>query len=426
MPAAARPHALRLATASAIGTTLEWYDFVIYNVMAALIFNRLFFPSFAPLTGTLLAFSTYAVGYLSRPFGGMLFGHLGDRRGRRFVLVATLLVVGLATCLIGALPTYAQWGAWSPVLLVGLRFLQGAALGGEWAGAVLISIEHGAANRRGWNGCFAQIGPACGTLLGTGVVSLTTLTLSPAAFESWGWRIPFWCSAVLVSFGWWVRRRVEETPVFIELAQHRAKAHTPVAEILRRHTRPLLLCIGVRFGSDICYSLLVVYTLSYLTGVLHLGRALALTCTMIGAVCHALAIPLAAALSDRFGRRRVSAVGAIASSLWLLAYFPLLDSRLPGRIALAIAVGLTLHAALYGPQAAFIAEQFPGRVRYAGSSLAYTLTGTVAGGIAPLIFAALYQAFASTPLICLYVVFAFGVTLASLRASPETAFQPLS
>lgn len=410
-----------LAAASSIGTTLEWYDFIVYNLMAALVFNKVFFPSFDPLSGTLLAFSTYAVGYLSRPIGGIVFGHLGDRRGRRFVLVATLLIMGIVTCLIGLLPSYEKWGAWSPAILVLLRFLQGTAIGGEWAGAVLLSIEHGSQRQRGRNGSFAQIGPACGTLLGTAAVATINQFLAPASFESWGWRIPFALSAVLVGFGLWLRRRIEETPAFRELELRQDTAKAPLSEVVRQHLCPLLISIGSRVGPDVCYAMLVVFTLTYITTVLHLSRGLALTCTMVGAACHAIAIPYFAGLSDRLGRRPVCAAGAVGSIVWVFVYFNLLDTRNPWLIGLAVAVGLTIHAALYGPQAAFIAEQFPTRVRYAGSSLAYTLTGVVAGGIAPLVFTAIYKASASTVWVSVYIAVAFVITLIALRTASETA-----
>ena len=415
----------RLAAASAVGTTLEWYDFLVYNLMAALVFNAVFFPSFDPLSGTLLAFSTYAVGYLARPVGGLLFGHLGDRRGRRFVLVATLLAMGIATALIGLLPTYAQWGVWSPALLVSLRFAQGAAIGGEWAGAVLLAIEHGPAQRRGRNGSFAQIGPACGTLLGTATVAGVNHWLDPVAFMSWGWRLPFLLSTLLVGFGLWLRHAITETPAFLALSAQQQTAKAPLTEVMREHKRPLFICIGARFGADVWYAMLVVFTLTYLTTILQLSRALALGCTLLGAACHALAIPWFASLSDRTGRRPLLALCSAASVAWAFAYFPLLDTREPLLMAAAVAIGLILHATLYGPQAAFIAEQFPARVRYAGASLSYTLTGVVAGGVAPLAFTALYKNHPSTlPLAC-YVAAAFTLTAIAIWAATETAHQPM-
>ena len=265
----ARPGMARLAAASSIGTTLEWYDFTVYNILAAVVLGRVFFPSFDPLTGTLLSFSTYAVGYLSRPFGGFVFGHLGDRRGRRFVLVATLLLMGTATGLMGLLPTYTMLGVWSPLLLVMLRFVQGAAIGGEWAGAVLLSVEHGTAQHRGRNGSYAQMGPACGTILGTAVVAAISYALSPSEFDVWGWRIPFLLSIGLVAFGLWLRRGVEETPTFMALKARAETARAPVMDVLRDHARPLFTSIGARVGPDVFYALLVVFTLTYVTLVLH-------------------------------------------------------------------------------------------------------------------------------------------------------------
>ena len=416
----------RLAVASAIGTTLEWYDFTVYNIMAALVFGIVFFPSFDPLAGTVLAFSTYAVGYLSRPVGGLLFGRLGDRRGRRFVLVTTLVLMGIATCAIGTLPSYARWGLWSSALLVTLRFLQGAAIGGEWAGAVLLALEHGSDHARGRNGSFAQLGPACGSILGTAAVGAVTLTLTPAEFESWGWRIPFVLSATLVAFGYWLRRGVDETPAFLELQHHQGTAKTPVKDIFRHHWRALLTCIGVRLGPDVAYALFAVFSLAYVTAVLHLSRMLALSATMIGAACHALAIPLFASLSDRFGRRPVIALGSMASVLWVFAYFSWMDTRQPLLIVLSVACGMTLHASTYGPQAAFIAEQFPARVRYAGASLAYTLTGIVGGGLAPVLFTAIYKVYSSTIRISVYVSVALLITVFSLWRARETAGSPLA
>lgn len=411
----------RLAAASAIGTTLEWYDFTIYNVMAALVFNTVFFPQYEPLTGTLLAFSTYAVGYFSRPFGGFLFGHLGDRLGRRFVLYATLLLMGCATSLIGLLPSYRTLGPWSPLLLVLLRFVQGAAIGGEWAGAVLLSVEHGSAHQRGRNGSFAQLGPACGTILGTTVVALVALCIAPGHFETWGWRIPFALSLALVAFGLWLRHGVEETPVFLALQSRHATAQAPIGEVMRRQLRGLITSIGARTGPDVLYALLVVFTLTYVTTILHLPRMRGLVATMIGAAFSAVCMPLFGSLSDRFGRRPLIAAGALLSSGWAFVYFRLMDTRDPSLIVIAVAVGMVLHASMYGPQAAFIAEQFPDRVRFAGSSMAYTLTGIVAGGLAPFLFTALFRAYRTTLALSWYLVIALAVTLLAMAVTRETA-----
>jgi MFS family permease len=420
-----RPRMGRLAAASSIGTTLEWYDFTVYNLMAALVFNSVFFPSFDPLSGTILAFSTYAVGDLSRPFGGVIFGHLGDKLGRRFVLVTTLVLMGVATGLMGILPSYHSWGVWSPILLVSLRFIQGAAIGGEWAGAVLLSMEHGSQHQRGRNASFAQVGPACGTLLGAGFITLSTYCLSAESFQTWGWRLPFLSSAALVIFGLWLRRGVDETPMFKELERHHHKVQLPIKEVVVGYWRRLLIAGSVRIGSDIVYGLLVVFTLTYVTGVLHLPRSLALTATMLGAALHAVCVPLFGALCDKLGRRVVYGAGALFSILWAFAYFALMSTLQPLQICIAVVVGMFFQAMMYGPQASFVTEQFPTRVRYAGASLSATLGGIIGGGFAPLIFASLYKAYQSTTYISLYIAAGLLVTVIALIAARETSGRPL-
>jgi len=415
----------RLAGASSVGTVLEWYDFTIYNTMAALIFNQVFFPSVDPFVGILLAFSTYAVGYLSRPLGGIVFGRLGDKIGRRAVLVLTLVAMGVTTAAMGVLPTYNAIGAWSPFLLVTLRFLQGVALGGEWAGAVLLSMEHGRQDRRGLNASWAQIGPSGGTLLATAAIALLTATLSDAEFVAWGWRVPFIGSAVLVIFGLWVRSGVEETPMFKELESAHRKAEAPVMDVLRHHWRRLLIAIGCRVGSDVLYALVVVFTLTYVTTVLHLSRDLALRALLIGVVFNGVGVLVFGLLSDLFGRRLVYGAGAVLAAIFAFVYFPLLNTASEIFIVLAIILGEVIHAMMFGPQAAFVTEQFATPVRYTGASLAYTFAGVVGGGFAPLLMAFLYGRFGTTLAVSWYVAAALGVTLAAILAAKETAKRPL-
>jgi len=405
----------RLAFASITGTALEYYDFAVYNTLAALVFNRVFFPTVDPLSGALFAFATFWVGYLSRPVGGVIFGHLGDRRGRRFVLVITLLIMGLSTLAIGLLPGYAQIGLLAPVLLVTLRFIQGVALGGEWAGAVLLTMEHGDDAQRGRNASFAQMGPAIGVLLATLSIALVTASFSEEQLLAWGWRIPLLASALLVAFGLWVRTSVPESPQFqaIDQASHRA----PLLELVRDHWRGLVTAGAVRVGPDVLYSLLSVFLLMYLTTVLGHSRTLVTTATAIGMAWCAGMILLAGYLSDRLGRRLVYGLATLITLAWLWVLFPLLDTRTEWAVVLVFVSGLTLHAFMYGPQAAFIAEQFPTEVRYAGASLAYTFAGVFAGGLAPFAFTALYRAYDSTIVVVLYAAAALVVTLTALAVA---------
>jgi MFS family permease len=412
------PNTRRLAFASLAGTALEYYDFAVYNTLAALVFNKLFFPSVDPLTGTLLAFATYWVGYLSRPFGGILFGHLGDRRGRRHVLVMTLLIMGVCTTLIGLLPTYESVGVLAPILLVTLRFLQGMALGGEWAGAVLLSLEHGTERRRGRNAAFAQMGPSTGVLLATGAIALTTWLMPTEMLLHWGWRVPLLASVLLVVFGLWLRLGVPETPEFLALETASSRSRAPIGEVIRGHWRGLLVAGGSRVGPDVLYSLVSAFCISYVTTVLGHPLSFATLALAIGAACNVVFVFIAGTLSDVYGRRRVYGLGIAAAAVWLCALFPMLHAKAGWMVVLAFATGLSVHAFMYGPQGAFITEQFPARVRYAGSSIAYTFAGVFAGGLAPLAFTKIYQLSRQTEPIAVYTGVALAITLVALLKAP--------
>jgi len=417
----------RVVMASLIGTTIEWYDFFLYGSAAALVFNRLFFPSYDPLTGTLLAFATYALGFVARPVGGIVFGHYGDRIGRKRLLMLSLVLMGVATVLIGVLPTYAQIGVWAPALLIALRLVQGFAVGGEWGGAVLMAAEHGDAARRGFWASWPQAGVPGGNLLATGMLALMAAIQSDADFLAWGWRIPFLVSAVLVAVGWYIRNRVGESRVFADaLAETEAPPTLPAIDVVRERPGAILLGAGLRLGENISYYILTVVSLTFLVDVFHRSRGLALNALLIGAAVQLVAIPLFARLSDRIGRRPVYAFGGFGLAAWSFLLFPLLASGDQARIALALVVGLTLHGAMYGPQAAMIVELFPTRIRYSGVSIAYQLTSIVAGSLAPIIAVWLYRTTGSTVPVALYVATACAISGVTALLARETKGVELS
>ena len=375
----------RAVIASTIGTTIEWYDFFLYSVVTGLAFAKLYFPHSDPLIGTLEAFGIYAVGFVARPVGAAIFGHYGDRIGRKAALIATLLLMGIATFLVAFVPTYAEIGIWGAVILVALRFIQGVGVGGEWGGSVLLSMEWARTNgSRGFIASWPQFGVPAGLFLANLAV-LAFSTISGDQFLVWGWRIPFLLSIVLVGIGLYIRLGILETPTFRRLAAEKRLAEAPTLEVIRRQPMEIILSALVRMAEQAPFYIFTAFVFSYGTTVLGVQRDLILTAVLTASVIALFAIPFFGYLSDRIGRKRMYVIGVLTTGVFGFVYFALLNTAIPGLIFLAIMLSLIPHNMMYGPQAALIAESFTGRLRYSGASLGYQLASIIAGGPAPLI-----------------------------------------
>ncbi|MFF2083283.1 MFS transporter [Nocardia sp. NPDC058176] len=414
----------RVVAASMAGTVVEWYEFFLYGTAATLVFSKVFFAQgTSELDAILAAFVTYAVGFAARPLGGIVFGYFGDRYGRKQLLQVSLVLVGGATFLMGCLPTFNQIGYWAPALLVTLRFIQGFAIGGEWGGAVLLVAEHSPSRSRAFWSSWPQAGVPMGNLLATVVLLVLTSTLSDAAFLSWGWRVAFWLSAVVVLVGYYVRTKVTDAPIFLDAQQAReqskATAFSPF-EVLRKYPRGVFTAMGLRFGENIMYYLVVTFSITYLKVHVQADTATILWWLLAAHAVHCLVIPLAGYLGDRFGRRPVYLVGAVAAGTWGFFAFPMMDSGHSAVILFAIIIGLVFHGLMYAGQPAIMAEMFPTRMRYSGVSMGYQVTSIVAGSLAPIIAVRLLDVYGSSVPIAWYLAAAAAVTVVAVICARET------
>ena len=427
LPEAEHSAQLRKAViASTIGTAIEWYDFFLYGTAAGLVFGKLYFPNQDPLSATLLAFGTYFIGFAGRPIGAAIFGHYGDRIGRKATLIATLLCMGLATFAIAFVPTYASIGIWGAVLLTVLRAIQGIGVGGEWGGSVLLAMEwsrtHG---QRGLVASWPQFGVPCGLLLS----NLAVLAFSAWAgddFAAWGWRIPFALSIILVGIGLWIRLGILETPVFQKLLDERKIEKAPVLEVIRQQPKQIILSALLRMSEQAPFYIFTAFVFAYAVGTLHMSRNLILSAVMVAACVSFFTIPLAGHFSDRIGRKKMYLIGVVVMGLFGFLYFGLVDTALPLAVFIAIVLSLIPHDIQYGPQAALIAESFKPNLRYSGASLGYQLASIIAGGPAPLIATALFATYKSGYAIAIYIAACAVISLISAALMPDYTGKDIS
>jgi MFS family permease len=404
----------RAVVASTIGTVIEWYDFLLYGQMAAIVFAKLYFPASDPLTGTLQAFAVFAVGFAARPIGAVIFGHYGDRIGRKAALIATLLLTGISTFLVGCVPTYEQIGVWGAVLMVVLRFVQGIGVGGEWGGSVLLSMEWAKTNRhRGFLAAWPQFGGPAGFFLAN-LAILAFSTLSGDQFLTWGWRVPFWLSLIMVAIGLWIRLGIMETPIFRRVMEEDRVARAPVIEVLKRQPREIILVALARTGQMVPAFVYSAFFFTYGLKVIGSTRDFLLMVMLIGSGLSLFTIPISGFLSDRLGRKTVYMFGAAATGLFSFAYYGMLDTGAPVLIILATLVAYFFHDLMWGPLAALAAECFTPRLRYSGASIGFQLAAVFAGGPAPAVATALLAEFGTGQAVAAYV---FGCCVVSLVAT---------
>jgi metabolite-proton symporter len=417
----------KAALASTVGTTIEWYDYFLYGTAAALVFPEVFFPNSSHYVGTLESFATYFVGFAARPIGAAIFGHWGDRIGRKATLIITLLLMGLSTTLIGFLPGAATWGVAAPLLLVLLRVVQGIAVGGEWSGSVLLSMEWGDQRRRGLMGSWPQLGVASGLILGTGFLTLVSTSTTEEAFMSWGWRIPFLCSLLLVAVGLYIRLQILETPMFAKLVQEKAVRKAPVLEVIKRHPKEIVLSALIRMSEQMPFYVVTAFVLAYLTDENHgYSNNFVLIGTLVAASTEFVLLPFFGHLSDVVGRKRVYMTGAAVMGVWGFVYFAMLDSGVAWVVFLALSLGLVPHAMQYGPQASLIAESFPTSLRYGGAGLGYQLASVVAGGPAALVATFLIHKFGTGYAVAAYIAVAAVITLGACAALKDYSRSDIS